>query len=217
MIKRLTAIILSIFLLSACGNSVSLPNDTESSVKQTQTAIEELADEVVNEPKEEDATVDHKILVVYFSCTGTTESLARYAADILGADVYEIVPEEPYTDADLAYYTGGRADQEQNDPDARPAISGSVENMDKYDTIILGYPIWHGQAPRIISTFLESYDFSEKLIVPFCTSHSSGVGSSADNLHLLCADSTEWKEGMRFGGETGKDSIEEWLTDVGLR
>jgi flavodoxin len=221
MIKRLTAIILSIFLLSvlsACGNSVSLPNDTKSSVKQTQIAIEETADEVANESGEEDAAVDrNKILVVYFSCTGTTESLARYAADILGADVYEIVPEEPYTDADLAYYTGGRADQEQNDPDARPAISGSVENMDKYDTIILGYPIWHGQAPRIISTFLESYDFSGKLIVPFCTSHSSGVGSSADNLHLLCADSTEWKEGMRFGGETGKDSIEEWLTDVGLR
>jgi len=79
------------------------------------------------------------------------------------------------------------------------------------------HAIWHGQAPRIISTFLESYDFSGKTIVPFCTSHSSGVGSSADNLHSLCADSTEWKDGIRFGGGTGKDTIEEWLTDVGLR
>jgi len=243
MIKKLTAIVLSVLLLSAlsaCGSSASSTNDTENSVQQTQTTKEEPTDEAANEPGEEMAVmpssepdesqtaedsvngeegtaVDHKILVAYFSCTGTTESLAGYAADILGADVYEIVPEEPYTDADLAYYTGGRADQEQDDPDVRPAISGSVENMDGYDTIILGYPIWHGQAPRIISTFLESYDFSGKTIVPFCTSHSSGVGSSADNLHSLCADNTEWKEGVRFGGGTKKDTIEEWLTDVGLR
>ena len=104
----------------------------------------------------------------------------------------------------MAYYTNGRADQEQNDPDVRPAISGGVENMDEYDTIILGYPIWHGQAPRIISTFLESYDFSGKTIVPFCTSHSSGIGSSADNLHVLCADSTLWMEGRRFEAGTSK-------------
>lgn len=81
-------------------------------------------------------------MVVYFSCTGTTELVAEYVAEILEADLYEIVPEEPYTEADLAYYTNGRADQEQNDPDVRPAISGGVENMDEYDTIILGYPIW---------------------------------------------------------------------------
>lgn len=104
--------------------------------------------------------------------TGTTEPLAEYAAEILEADIYEIMPEVPYTETDLAYYTNGRADQEQNDPSARPAIAGKVENMEEYDTIILGYPIWHGQAPRIISTFLESYDFSEKTIIPFCTSHS---------------------------------------------
>lgn len=243
MMRRLTVIVLSIFLmsaLSACGNSASSPNNTDSSVQQTQTTKEEPTDEAANEPGEEmavmpssepdesriaeggvngeeETAVERKILVAYFSCTGTTESLAEYAADILGADVYEIVPEEPYTDADLAYYTGGRADQEQDDPDARPAISGSVENMEEYDTVLLGYPIWHGQAPRIISTFLESYDFSGKTIVPFCTSHSSGVGSSADNLHSLCADSAEWKEGMRFGGGTEKNTIEEWLTNVGLR
>ena len=107
--------------------------------------------------------------------------IAEYAADSLNAALYEIVPEIPYTDADLAYYTGGRADKEQNDDSARPAISGEVSGMREYDTIILGYPIWHGQAPRIISTFLESYDFSGKTIVPFCTSHSSGIGSSATN------------------------------------
>lgn len=132
-----------------------------------------------------------KTLVVYFSCTGTTELVVEYVKEILGADIYEIVPENPYTEADLAYYTNGRADQEQNDPDVRPAISGGVENMDTYDTIILGYPIWHGQAPRIISTFLESYDFSGKTMIPFCTSHSSGIGSSASNLHVLGSKSVE--------------------------
>lgn len=140
------------------------------------------------------------------SATGTTKPLAEYAAEILGADIYEIIAEEPYTEADLAYYTGGRADQEQNDSNARPAISGSVENMDSYDTILLGYPIWHGQAPRIISTFLESYDFSGKIIVPFCTSHSSGIGSSAANLHELCPDTVEWVEGRRFEAGTSGDT-----------
>ena len=155
-----------------------------------------------------------KTLVVYFSCTGTTEPLAEYAADILDADLYEIMPEEPYTDEDLAYYTNGRADKEQNDPAARPSISGSVENMDTYDVIILGYPIWHGQAPRIISTFLESYDFSEKTIIPFCTSHSSGMGSSASNLHSLCPDSVKWLEGRRFEAGTSRETMEEWLNDI---
>lgn len=107
-----------------------------------------------------------KVLVDYFSATNTTRPLAEYAADILGADLYEIVPEVPYTDADLAYYTNGRADREQNDSSARPAISGSVENMADYDVIFLGYPIWHGQPPRIISTFLESYDFAGKPLSP---------------------------------------------------
>ena len=160
--------------------------------------------------------METKTLVVYFSATGTTKPLAEYAAEILNADLYEIVPEDPYTEEDLAYYTNGRADQEQNDASARPAISGGVENMEEYDTILLGYPVWHGQAPRIVSTFLESYDFSGKTIIPFCTSHSSGIGSSADNLHPLCSDSTEWLEGRRFAGGTSKATMEEWLSDTGI-
>ena len=165
--------------------------------------------------EEQEADVSTKTLVVYFSCTGTTELVAEYITEILGADSYQIVPEDPYTEADLAYYTDGRADQEQNDPDVRPAISGGVENMDEYDTIILGYPIWHGQAPRIISTFLESYDFSGKMIVPFCTSHSSGIGSSADNLHNL-ADKAKWVNGRRFETGTFRSTIEEWIGELEL-
>lgn len=124
------------------------------------------------------------------------------------------MPENLYTESDLAYYTNGRADQEQNDPNARPAIFGSVENMEEYSTIVLGYPIWHGQAPRIISTFLESYDFSGKTILPFCTSHSSGIGSSADNLHELCSDSVNWLEGRRFEAGTTKEAMENWFQSI---
>ncbi|CUP73970.1 flavodoxin [Anaerotruncus colihominis] len=154
-------------------------------------------------------------LVAYFSATGTTRPLAEYAAVILNADLYEIVPAEPYTDADLDYYSGGRADQEQDDPDARPAISGSVADMEQYDTVLLGYPIWHGQAPRIISAFLESYDFTGKTIVPFCTSHSSGIGSSDDNLRPL-APGAHWLEGTRFAGDSTKEEMEMWINDLGL-
>ncbi|MBO5092996.1 MAG: flavodoxin [Lachnospiraceae bacterium] len=186
-------------------------NGEESSEIESQEASEP-----VSEPEQE-TDMEQKTLVVYFSATGTTESLAEYAAEILNADIYEIVPENPYTEADLAYYTNGRADQEQNDLNARPAISGSVENMEEYSTIVLGYPIWHGQAPRIISTFLESYDFSGKTILPFCTSHSSGIGSSADNLHELCPDSVKWLEGRRFEAGTTKEAMENWLEGAILK
>lgn len=189
--------------------------ETEGQTKEQQETEMEVSESVSTEGQETDMAA--KTLVVYFSATGTTKPLAEYAAEILGADIYEIIAEEPYTEADLAYYTGGRADQEQNDPDARPAISGSVENMDSYDTILIGYPIWHGQAPRIISTFLESYDFSGKKIVPFCTSHSSGIGSSATNLHALCPDTVEWAEGRRFEAGTSRDTMEEWLNSIGVK
>ena len=164
---------------------------------------------------EEEMSMSSNILVAYFSCTGNTAPLAEYAAEQLHADLYEIIPEEPYTEEDLAYYTDCRADREQNDPSARPAISGSVENMEQYDTVLIGYPIWHGQAPRIISTFLESYDFSGKTIVPFCTSASSGIGSSAENLHSLTKDAA-WLSGSRFAGGASKDTITEWINSLDL-
>ncbi|WP_303016244.1 flavodoxin [Holdemania massiliensis] len=157
----------------------------------------------------------NKTAVIYFSATGTTKSIAEEAAEILNADIYEIVPEIPYTEEDLAYYTDGRADQEQNDISARPKIVGHIENMQNYDTILLGYPIWHGQAPRIISTFLESYDFSGKTIVTFCTSQSSDIGSSSQNLHTL-AENADWLDGRRFAAGTSKQELEEWLGEIGI-
>ena len=110
----------------------------------------------------------------------------------------------------MAYYTNCRADREQKDNSARPAISGTVENMEDYKIIFVGYPIWHGQAPRIISTFLESYDFSGKTIIPFCTSASSGIGSSDTNLHPL-AENAEWISGRRFASGAIKDDVTGWI------
>lgn len=231
MIKKTVLLLLSLLLiltLAGCGTAKN-PESTSTSqgvpekepeskdINQDMDAGSDAAGSVdeqsSSQKKEEGSDMDSKVLVVYFSCTNTTKKLAEYAAEILGADLYEIVAENPYTEEDLAYYTDGRADKEQNDPSVRPAISGKVEDMSAYDTIVLGYPIWHGQAPRIISTFLESYDFSEKTILPFCTSHSSGIGSSAGNLHSLCPDSTEWLEGERFEGGTSRETLKDWLEE----
>lgn len=161
-------------------------------------------------------TEGNKVLIAYFSCTGTTEGIAEKIAVETSGTLYEIIAADPYTAEDLDYYSGGRADQEQADSTARPEISGSVEDMDKYDIVFIGYPIWHGQAPRIISTFLESYDFSGKTIVPFCTSHSSGIGSSDRNLHSL-ASGAEWRNGRRFSGNESANTIAAWLEELNLK
>ena len=159
-----------------------------------------------------------KSLIVYFSCTDTTKKIAEYMQEITGADIYRIEPEVPYTAEDLNYGDAStRATREQNDSSARPAIAGKVENMSRYQDIVIAYPIWWGQTPRIISTFLESYDFSGKTIVPVCTSHSSGIGSSATNLHALTDGSVTWLEGRRFSSTTTKEEVAQWLKDSGIQ
>ncbi|MDD3410698.1 MAG: flavodoxin [Eubacteriales bacterium] len=151
-------------------------------------------------------------LVVYFSATGNTRPLAEYAAAYLSADLYEIVAAQPYTDADLDYGDNkSRTTLEQGDDTVRPEIDGLMESIDGYDTIYLGYPIWWGEAPRIISTFLESFDFSGKTIIPFCTSASSGVGSSAKLLHDLCSEDTIWMDGTRFAIGTDESKVTAWI------
>lgn len=157
-----------------------------------------------------------KILVAYFSATNTTKGVAEQIADSLSADLYEIVPEQPYTDEDLDYHDdNSRSTIEMNDAAARPAISGSVENMEQYDIVFIGYPIWWGEAPRIINTFVESYDFSGKTIVPFCTSGGSGVGPSATNLEAL-ADGATWLSGTRLNGGSSRETIVDWVNGLGL-
>lgn len=165
------------------------------------------------EPGEEDAP---STLVAYFSATGNTEGSAQHLQAVLGADLYEIIPAEPYSDDDLNYNASDcRANQEQNDPDARPAIDGSVDNMEGYEVIFLGYPIWWGDAPKIISTFLESYDFDGKTIVPFCTSGSSGIGNSAEPLADL-AESAVWREGTRFAPGASQEEVAVWVDGLEL-
>ncbi len=154
-----------------------------------------------------------KTLVAYFSRTGNTKPLAEYAAEHLNATLFEITAKIPYTDEDIAYYTDCRADREQKDESARPEIATAVENMDEYDTVIIAHPIWHGIAPRIISTFLEGYDFSGKTLLTFCTSASSPLGQSAKLLQELTPNST-WLESKRFAIGTSREEIEEWLEDV---
>lgn len=161
-------------------------------------------------------TDEVRVLVAYFSATNTTEGVAEYVAEVLGADLYEIVPEEPYTDADLDYNdNNSRTTIEMNDSSARPEISGSVEAMEQYDIVVIGYPIWWGDAPRIISTFMESYDFTGKTVVPFCTSASSGIASSVSNLEQLTSGA-QWLSGQRFSGSSSRDEIAEWVNGLGL-
>jgi len=157
------------------------------------------------------------ILVAYFSCTGNTRSLAEQIANTSKADLFEIRPQIPYSSADLNWRnSSSRSTKEQNDLSSRPAISGNVENMKQYNIVFIGYPIWFGQAPKIISTFLESYDFSGKTIIPFCTSGSSPIGSSASNLHKLCSNNTIWLSGSRLAHNTSRSEIATWINGLGL-
>ena len=154
------------------------------------------------------------VLVAYFSATGNTRTIAEYIADSAKADIYEITPEVPYTDADLNYNSDCRANREQNDDSARPAISGTVENMEQYDTIFLGYPIWWGNAPKIIFTFLESYDFSGKTIIPFCTSGSSPIGSTTAMQNVT--PGANWLDGQRFSGGASSEDVASWVEKFDL-
>ena len=123
---------------------------------------------------------------------------------------------DPYTEEDLDYSNSNcRARQEQDDPDARPEISGIVENFNDYEAVFIGHPIWWGDAPKIISTFLESYDFEGKTIVPFCTSGSSSIGSSADGLEAL-AGGAAWLDGQRFSGSASRETVQQWVDSLGL-
>lgn len=157
-----------------------------------------------------------KALVVYFSATGNTKALAQTAAEALGADTFEIVPEKVYTKEDLNYNDETtRATVEMKDESARPAIKNKLEGLEKYETIVIAYPIWWGQAPRIIDTFMESYDLNGKTIVPICTSSSSDIGSSGDYLHQFAPNAT-WKDGKRFEKNASASELKSFFAGMGI-
>lgn len=217
----------SMFLV-ACGsgqegNNSVVENDmttsTQFQIEGTEAVTEnESKTEVQTEVTETQSTKatgeENNTLVVYFSNTGKTRAIAESIANGLGADIYEIIAANPYTSADLNYNdNNSRSTIEMNDATVRPEILGQVDNMEQYDIIYIGYPIWWGEAPRILATFVESYDFTGKTVIPFCTSASSGVGSSASRLEEL-AGSGEWMSGRRFSGSESQETIMDWVNGL---
>ncbi len=156
------------------------------------------------------------ILVAYFSATGTTKGVAEKLAEGLSADLYEIVPEEPYTDADLDYNDSrSRTSIETDDPGCRPAIAGELPVLTGYDTILIGYPIWWGDTPRIVSNFVENVDLTDKTLAVFFTSGSSGLGNSMKHLEEQSGAGT-WLEGKRFTGRTTVEELVSWAKGLGI-
>lgn len=168
------------------------------------------------DPTPDPTPSDSRALVVYFSCTNTTKGIADRIVEAIGAATWRIEPETAYTSEDLNYNNSSScANREQNDPSARPAIKSTCENLTDYDVVFLGYPIWWGKAPKVIFTFLEGHNLAGKTVVPFCTSHSSGIGSSDTDLHRLAAGA-EWKQGRRFSGNESKETIKKWIESMDL-
>ena len=227
--KRLIPILTTLTLLlglAACGQAGTQSNPDQSQTQQEGTSPvgeTSVSDQSVSPASStpgaggsDEETPEGGVLVAYFSATGNTEGIAQHLQSILDADLYEIVPEVPYTDEDLNYSNDScRANQEQNDPAARPAITGTLEHPENYDVVFLGYPIWWGQAPKVMYTFLESYDLGDATIVPFCTSGSSGIGGSLDDLHAL-APEANWLDGQRFSSGADQDEVAQWVDSLGL-
>ncbi len=158
-----------------------------------------------------------KMLVAYFSASGVTHKVAEALAEAAAADLYEIKPQVPYTKADLNWQDDkSRSSVEMRDKASRPAIADKDANIGAYDTIFIGFPIWWHVAPTIINTFLESYSFAGKTIIPFATSGSSGIGQTVDSLRESVDASATITEGKMLNGMQMKESINEWVKSLGL-
>ena len=211
-IALLTVMIL-IFALAGCGandtgtqSEAETKPDASSASESSKTAEETTAEQ-------NDDTGGGKTLVVYFSATGTTKAVAEQIASVTGADIYEITAAQPYSADDLNWNDpNSRTTNEQNDKSVRPEIGSDEISLDGCDTIFIGYPIWWGEEPRIMDTFVESYDFTGKTVIPFCTSGDSGIGASGSDL-ASNAGSGNWLEGERLSSSS---DIEGWINGLGL-
>ncbi len=158
---------------------------------------------------------NHKILVAYFSATGTTARVAERLAKDANADLYAITPSEPYTNADLDWHDRqSRSSVEMNDPKSRPAIKNVKENIADYDVIFLGYPIWWDLAPRVVNTFLESLDMKGQTVIPFATSGGSSITNSVATLKRTYPE-LNWKEG-RLLNSVNDSALKEWINKLGI-
>lgn len=157
-----------------------------------------------------------KLLVAYFSASGVTAAAAKKLAAAVDADLLEIKPEIPYTDADLDWTNkNSRSSLEMNNPASRPAIAAQAANMEQYDAVFVGFPIWWYTAPTIIHTFLESYDFSGKTIIPFATSGGSNLGKTNDRLKASCPGATV-VAGRLLNGTLTEDGLKKWAVELNL-
>ena len=226
---RIAALLLTVvLLLCGCGTNVQ-PAETAAKPETTaqtpsteapasapasaNVSDSELAQSTDPEtPETEPAPEAHSdTLVVVFSATGTTKDVAEKLASVTGADLYEIVPAEPYTAADLDWHdNNSRTTHEQNDKSARPEIAGDKISLDGYTTIFIGFPIWWGEEPRILDTFVESYDFTGITLIPFCTSGGSGIGRSGPNMEALAGTGT-WLDGARHSGSISEAELQAWI------
>ena len=196
MLRRLFALAGSLLLAALCSTS-----QAATATPDTSTASSERA--------------EGKVLVAYFSGTGVTAGIAKDMADLLQTDLFRISNVQPYSAADMAYDEKARANQEQKQADFRPQMVGDVSNMEQYDTVLLGYPIWAGLAPRVVLTFLERYDFAGKTIVPFCTSGGSPLEPSIPELQALTPQA-HWLSGKRFEAHASRGDVRAWLQQLNL-
>lgn len=201
--KRIFALLAALCMactLFACGKTPSeLPPTTPPDLPPAQ-----------DDPTVEEIPAGSRTAVIYFSCTGHTKEVAQKIAELTGGDLIELTPAQPYTSDDLAYSSEScRANQEQNDPTARPALAGDPLDLTQYGTVYLGYPIWWGTAPRIINTFLDSYDLTGKTVRPFCTSGSSGIGASVADIRAAIPG-VDVQDGLRVSG-AGDPALSAWI------
>ena len=219
--KKLITLMLSamlVFSLTACQeNTISETESKEASTENVESSSKEQSTpkESSNELSKEPSTKqkDNKSLVVYYSSTGNTKTVAKYIADETGADLFELVPKELYTSDDLNWNNkDSRVCVEHDNPDKRNVelSSTTVDNWDSYDTVYIGYPIWWGIAAWPVNTFISSNDFTGKTVIPFCTSSSSELGESGKLLADM-AGTGDWQEGKRFSSRASKDDVASWI------
>ena len=224
--KKLTALLLSVVLvlsLAACGSankpaSSTTQPETSAPTEQPATEPSESSSTAPAESEPETQPETGKTLVVYYSASGNTERVAKDIAEAAGADLFEIVPTEPYTDDDLDWTDdNSRVTREHEDESLRdvPLTTTEVPDWDSYDTVFIGYPIWWGIAAWPVDTFVKNNDFTGKTVIPFATSSSSGMGQSGSLLADM-AGTGEWQEGQRFSSGVSRDDVQSWVNGLGL-
>ena len=224
--KKLTALLLSVVLvlgLAACGSankpaSSTTQPETSAPTEQPATEPSESSSTAPAESEPETQPETGKTLVVYYSASGNTERVAKDIAEAAGADLFEIVPTEVYTNDDLDWTNpDSRVSREHDDESLRdvPLTTTEVPDWDSYDTVFIGYPIWWGIAAWPVDTFVKNNDFTGKTVIPFATSSSSGMGQSGSLLADM-AGTGEWQEGQRFSSGASSDGVQSWVNGLGL-